>query len=66
MVANITIDFLFTMGAEVTNDPLFTVVTVVTMVINARWFRLREGAKGYTSENISCSVLVLDWGETAC
>ena len=32
MVANITIDFLLTMGAEVTNDPRFTVVTVVTTV----------------------------------
>jgi hypothetical protein len=63
MFANITIDFLLTMGTDVTNVPLFTTVTMVTRVTSAHWVRLLEGAKGFISENILCSVLLLDWGD---
>ena len=60
MFANITIDFLLTMDTEVTNVPLFIMVTRVT---SAHWVRLLEGTKGFLSEDISCSVLLLDWGD---
>jgi hypothetical protein len=53
MVANITIDFLLTMGTEVTNVPVFTIVTMVTRFTSAHWARLLEGAKGFISEDIS-------------
>lgn len=56
MVANITIDFLLTMTTEVTNVPLFTIVTVTI----APWARLREGAKRSAAEYIPCTVLLLD------
>jgi hypothetical protein len=62
MFANITFDFLFTMGTDVTNVPLFTIITMVTRVTSAHWVRLLEGTKGFISEDISCSVLLLDWG----
>jgi hypothetical protein len=63
VVANITIGFLLTMGTEVTNVPQFTIVTMVIRVNGAQWVRLLEGAKGFISEDISWSVLLLEWGD---